>query len=133
MNTDDPRPAELDARLRSLMGSLDASAGFEERLMQRVATLAAVAGAPREDLRAQFEHRRALVRRRLRREAWLDGITIAGLGACAGVLLWRFAPEIQRLVAGATLPVDANLLVGGTLAALGAAVWLLMKRARSAR
>lgn len=133
MNTDDPRPTELDARLRRLMGSLDASAGFEERLMQRVAALAAATGAPREDLRAQFERRRALVRRRLRREAWLDGMTIAGLGACAGVLLWRFAPEIQRLAAGAAQPVDSKLLVGGTLVALGAAVWFLMKRARSTR
>ena len=94
MNSDEPRQAELDARLRRLHGGLDAGAGFEERVMRRVATVAAA--APRENLQAQFERRRALLRRRLLREAWMSSITILGIGACAFGLLWRYAPDIQR-------------------------------------
>jgi len=127
MNDMDPRQKELEAQLRRLLGSFDASAGFDKRVMQRVATLATT-GAPRADLRAQLERRRELVRWRLRREAWMNGITILGLGACAAALLWRFAPEIQQLAASAAWPVDRGLLAAGTLAAVGAAVWFLLKR-----
>jgi hypothetical protein len=130
VNADDPRQAALDARLRALLGGIDAAAGFEERVMQRVAKLAA---APHADLRAQFERGRELARRRLRREAWLNVIMMVGLGACAGALLWRFAPQIQRLMAGAAATVDVRLLAVGTLAALGVAVWLLMNRMQSGR
>ena len=51
MNSDESRQAELDARLRRLHGGLDAGAGFEERVMRRIATV--VATLPRENLRAQ--------------------------------------------------------------------------------
>ena len=81
MNGDDPKFAALDARLRRMMAGLDAGAGFEARVMQRVAARAARAGAVSADLRAQFERRREIVRRRLRREAWSNAITIAGGGA----------------------------------------------------
>ncbi len=127
MSANDPRQAEIDARLRRLFGGLDAGAGFEERVMQRVAKLAAA--APREDLRAQFERRCERLRRRLRREAWMNGMTIVGFGACAGALLWRYAPEIQQYARGTVPAVDPNLLIVGTLAALGAALWLLVRRA----
>jgi len=130
MTAGDTRRADLEARLRGLLGGLDTDAGFESRLMQRVATLAV---APREDLRAQFERRRELRRRRLRREVWMNGMTILGLGACAAGLLWRFAPDIQRLGADSASLVDPGLLAVGTLVAVGAAVWLLVKRADTAR
>jgi len=128
MNSGKSRQAELDARLRRLHGGLDPGAGFEERVMRRVATVGAA--APRENLRAQFERRRALLRRRLLREAWMSSITILGIGACALGLLWRYAPEIQRLATGATPLNDPNLMIGGTLALLGGAIWFVLRRAR---
>lgn len=131
MNSEDPRQVELDTRLRKVFGGLDAGAGFEERVMQRVAVPGTT--APRENLRAQFERRRELLRRRLRREAWMNSITILGLGACAGALLWRYASAIQQFATDAAPAVDANLLIGGTVAALGAALWFLIWRAQSGR
>lgn len=127
MNGEEPRPAELDLRLRRLFGGLDAGAGFESRVMQRVATHAA---APQGNLRAQFERRRELVRRRLRREAWMNGITALGMAACAAALLRHFVPEIQRLATHTVLQVDPVVLAAGTVAAVGAAVWLLVRPAR---
>jgi hypothetical protein len=128
MNSDESRQAELDARLRRLHGGLDAGAGFEERVMRRIATVAAT--APRENLRAQFEIRRALLRRRLLREAWMSSITIMGIGACALALLWRFAPAIQRAATDPTPLNDPNLLVGGTIAFLAGAIWFVFRRVR---
>ena len=115
-------------RLRRLLGGLDAAPGFEERVMRRVAALAAA--APREDLRAQFERRRELTRRRLRRDAWMNGITLLGLSACASALLWRYAPEVQKLATDSMALMDPGLLIGGTLAAVGAALWFLIRQSR---
>lgn len=131
MNPEDPRQTELDARLARLLGSLDAGAGFEARVMERIAGLAAA--APRENLRAQFERRRQLLRRRLRREAWMSSISILGLGACAGGLLWRYAPDIQQLATNTAQMVDSHVLSGSTLAALGAALWFVIRRSQSGR
>jgi hypothetical protein len=128
MNFEESRQAELDARLRRLLGGLDAGAGFEQRVMQRVATVAVI--APRENLRVQFERRRALLRRRLLREAWMSSITVLGISACAFSLLWRYAPDIQRLATSPTPLNDPNLMIGGTIALLGGAIWYVMRRAR---
>lgn len=121
----------IDDRLRRLLGSLDTDAGFEARVMERIAGLAT--SAPREDLRAQFERRRRLLRHRLRREAWMNSITILGIGACAGALLWRYAPDIQQLATNPAQQIDPSLLIIGTLTALGAALWFVVRRARSGR
>ncbi len=128
MNIEDTNQAALDARLRSFLGGLDAAPGFEERVMQRVAALAAA--TPREGLRAQFERRRELTHRRLRREAWMNGITILGLGACASALLWRYASEVHKLATESMALIDPVLLIGGTLAAVGAALWFLIRQSR---
>ena len=128
MNSGESRQVELDTRLRRLHGGLDAGAGFEERVMRRIATAAAT--APRENLRAQFELRRTQLRRRLLREAWTSGITIMGIGACAFALLWRFAPDIQRAATGPSPLNDPNLLIGGTIAFLAGAIWFVFRRAR---
>lgn len=128
MNSEESRQAELDARLRRLHGGLDAGAGFEERVMRRVATVAAA--APRENLQAQFERRRALLRWRLLREVWMSSITVLGIGVCAFSLLWRYAPDIQRFATGPTPLNDPNLMIGGTIALLGGAIWYVMRRAR---
>lgn len=128
MNTQDPCRAELDARLSRLLGGLDAGTGFEARVMVRIVGLAAA--APRENLRAQFEYRRALLRRRLRREAWMNGITTVGLGICASALLWHYASEIQQFATNSVQPVDLNLLIGGTAAVVSAALWFVIRRVR---
>ena len=127
MSSDESRQAELDARLRRLHGGLDARAGFEERVMGRIATVAAT--RPRENLRAQFEIRRAMLRRRLLREAWMSSITILGIGACAFALLWRFAPDIGRAATGPTA-FDPIMLIGGTLAFVSGAIWFVFRRVR---
>ena len=128
MNSEESRQAELDARLRKLFSGVDADVGFDERVMRRVATVAAT--APRENLRAQFERRRALLRRRLLREAWMSSITILGIGACAFGLVWRFAPDIRHLATGQTSLSDPNVMIGGTIALLGGAVWFVLRRVR---
>lgn len=132
MNTDDPRFAELDARMRRLLGGLDATAGFEARVMQRIAAQAARPGAVRADLREQFRRRREAMCRRLRREAWSSAVTIAGIGMAAGALVWRYSTEIGRWVAAIDSPValDPTLLAGATLATVGAGCWLLLWRLR---
>jgi hypothetical protein len=128
MNSEESRQAELDARLRKLFAGVDAGVGFEEQVMRRVATVAAT--TPRENLRAQFERRRALLRRRLLREAWMSCITILGIGACAFGLVWRFAPDIRHLATGPTPLSDPNLMIGVTIAVLGGAIWYLLRRSR---
>ena len=128
MNSDESRQAELDARLRRLHGGLDAGAGFEERVMRRIATV--VATLPRENLRAQFEIRRAMLRRRLLREAWMSSITILGIGACAFALLWRFAPDIGRAATGPSPLNDPIVLISGTLAFISGAIWFVFRRVR---
>ncbi len=95
MNDEDAKLAAFDVRLRSLFGSLDAREGFEARVQARIASLAAFDPATRADLRGRFESRRERERRRFAREAWMNGITIAGLGLTAVALVWRFAPLIR--------------------------------------
>ncbi len=118
MNENDPRMSTLDARLRRLMSGLDARAGFETRVRARIA-----AAVPRPDLREQFERRRALLRRRLRREAWSNGVSIAGVGVGAATLVWRFAAEIERFAGGLTSAADPLAIGGATLAAVALGLW----------
>lgn len=118
MNGNDPQMAALDARLRRLASSLDAREGFETRVQARVA-----AAAPGRDLREQFERRRVLLRRRLRREAWANGISLAGAGVAAAALVWRFAPEIERLAGGLASTANPLVIGGATLGAVALALW----------
>ena len=129
MNPDDPR---LDLRMRRMLADLDASTGFESRVMQRIAALAANAGVRTADLRAQFERRRELVRRRLRREAWSNAISIAGTGVAVGALVWRYSAEIMQWATAPDLLVAAApiLIAGAALAAIGAAAWPFLPRMR---
>lgn len=130
MNGDEPQFAALDARLRRMMADLDAGAGFEARVMQRVAARAARAGAASADLRAQFERRREIVRRRLRREAWSNAITIAASGVAAFALVWHYSAEIVRWVTESDLQAgnEPVLLLAVAVAAVAAALWPLRGR-----
>lgn len=123
MSEDDSRMTALDERLRRLMSGLDARDGFEARLHARIA-----ASPAREDLRAQIEAGRAAVRRRLRREAWANGITVAGAGIGLGVLVWHWAPEIARLASGFAIPVDPLVIAGITVAAVAPGLWPLLRQ-----
>lgn len=127
MTGDDPRLAALDARLRRLFAGLDAREGFEQRLAARIA---AADVRPRADLREQFERRRELVARRLRREAWLNSISAAGIGAAALLLYGRYAQDFARWFLGALPAADPAWLAGGTLAVLAACVTPLVVRVR---
>jgi hypothetical protein len=130
MNRDEPQLAALDARLRRMLAGLDAGAGFEARVMQRVAARVAPAGAVSADLRAQFERRREIVRRRLRREAWSNAITIAGGGLAAFALVWHYSAEIVRWVTESDLQAanEPFGLLAIALVAVGAALWPLRGR-----
>lgn len=120
---------KLDARMRRMLAGLDAAPGFEERLMQRIAAQAAKASAPSADLRSQYERRRELARRRMRREAWSGSVTIAGVGVAAGALVWRFREPIMQWVAAADL-VNPSLIGAVTLVAVCAAFWPILRMVR---
>ena len=130
MNGDDPKFAALDVRMRRMMSGLDAGAGFEARIMQRVAAKVTRADAIGTGLRAQFEDRRAIVRRRLHREAWSNAITIAGVGAAAFALVWRYSAQIVQWVAASDLQASGTsaALFAIALAAVGAGLWPLRGR-----
>ena len=130
MSGDEPQFAALDARLRRMMAALDAGAGFEARVMQRVAARTARTGAVSADLQAQFERRREIVQRRLRREAWSNAVTIAGLGVAAFVLVWHYSAQIVRWVTESDLQAvnEPFGLLAIALVAVGAALWPLRGR-----
>ncbi len=132
MNAGDPQFDELDARMRRLLDGLDAGAGFEAQVMQRVAALAARSRAVRADLREQFERRRERASRRLRRETWSYAASIAGIGLAAGALVWRYSAAIAQWAATLQTPgpVDSMLVSGITLAAIATGLWPLLRRAR---
>ncbi len=116
----------LDARLRGLFAGNDTSLEFDARVMQRIAALGSV---PTEDLRAQFERKRELARRRLRREAWSNTVTIASIGAAAGVVVWRHATSIMQWArSGSVTEIDPWLFAGIVAAVVAASLWPLLRR-----
>ena len=121
------RESPLDLRLRRLFGGLDAREGFEQRLVTRIA---ATDARPRADLREQFERRRALVARRLRREAWLNATSAAGVGVAALLLYGRYARDFAHWLTGTLPATDPGWLIGGTLVVLAACVTPLVIRFR---
>jgi hypothetical protein len=117
--SEDARMAAMDARLRRAMSGLDVVQGFDERLRARIA-----AAGPRIEPAAELERQR-LALRRLRREAWANGISLAGLGLAAAATVWRFTPEIERFAAGAA---DPTMVGAATLAVLAAGLWPFLRR-----
>jgi hypothetical protein len=119
----------LDTRLRRLFGRLDARPGFESRAAARIAALPARADRL-ADLRAQFERRREQQRLRLTREAWTSGLTIAGIGAAALALVWRYAPEIQQwtLTRDPSSALDPLQIGGYSSVVLLAIFWPLLRK-----
>lgn len=129
MNGDETARQDLDARLRRAMSGLDARAGFEQRLQARIA-----AGAPpRPALRAELEARRLAARRRLRREAWANGITTAGVGLGIAALVLRFAPEIEGFAEGVMAAAGPLTIGGATLGVLALALWPYLRNVAGLR
>jgi hypothetical protein len=118
--------ARLDARMRGLLSRGDTSADFDLRVMQRIAALGST---PAVDLRAQFERKRELARRRLRREAWSNVVTIAGIGAAAGVVVWRHAPAIMQWAqSGGISDINPWFFAGIVITVLVGSLWPLLRR-----
>ena len=116
---------DLDARLRRLFAGAETSPGFEARVHARVAALEALPAAGR---RADAERRRELERRRLRREAWVNGAIVAGTGAAGVALVLRHGSEVSQWVEGiAAVASDPALSMGFTLAVLAAGAWPLLR------
>ncbi len=115
----------LDARLRRLFAPADTSPGFEARVLARVAALGT---APAADRRARVEQRRDLERRRLRREAWLNGVIAAGIGAAGVAVVLRHGEDVgQWALELAAVAADPSLSMGFALAVLAAGAWPLLR------
>ncbi len=107
MNNEDTKVVDMmDVRLRRLHVGLDTSPDFDGRVFARVAELERTTGKAPANLREQFERRRARVLKRLRREAWLNGISACVLVLAGGALLLRFLPGLMQLLP--PLPVAEN-------------------------
>jgi hypothetical protein len=118
--------ARLEARLRGFCAGTDTNREFYARVMQRIAALGSM---PTEDLRARFERKRELVRRRLRLEAWSNAVTIASIGAAAGVVVWRYAPAIMHWArSGGVMEIGPWLVAGIVAAVLTGSLWPLLRR-----
>jgi hypothetical protein len=123
MSHDEPG---LDARLRRLFTGIDTDAKFVTRVMARIAAETPVIDG---DRRRQIERDWALARRRLRRESWANLTTVAGIGAAAGALLWRFAPQIMQWTeAGGPKMLDPWLVTAVVAFAMVAGLWPLRAR-----
>jgi hypothetical protein len=119
---------DFDARMRRLFAGADTSPGFEARVHARVAALEAPPAAGR---RADAERRRELERRRLRREAWVNGAIVAGTGAAGVALVLRHGSEVSQWAQGiVALASDPSLSTGFALAVLAAGAWPLLRSFR---
>jgi hypothetical protein len=112
--------------MRRLFAGVDTSAGFEARLLARVAALPAV---PEAELRACADRRQELARRRLRREAWMNGVTAVGVGAAVMALVWRHGPAVAGWTEQAMLAMsDPDVLARGALVVVAACLWPAVRR-----
>jgi len=117
---------ELDARLRALFAAADTAPGFEARVMARVAAQRA---APDAKLLLLAERRREAIRQRLRREAWMNSATAAGIGAALVALVWREGPAVAHWVEqGLAAASDAGSLGAFAFVALGVGAWVALQR-----
>ena len=84
---------------------------------------------PTAQLRARVERGSELARLRLRREAWMNVTTAAGIGAAAIALIWRRGPVVvEHMQVALDAAVDPGFLSGVALAVLAVALWPLLRR-----
>ena len=126
MSDEGMRPDPFDARIRRILAVADTSPGFEGRVMERIASLRS---APTAHQRARVERGRELTRLGLRREAWINVTTAAGIGAAAIALIWRRGPVVvEHMQVVLDAAADPGFLSGVAVAALAAALWPLLQR-----
>jgi hypothetical protein len=117
---------DLDARLRALFADADTAPGFEARVMARIAARHTATDAK---LLLLAERHREAIRLRLRREAWMNVGTAAGIGAALIALVWREGPAVVRWVEQG-LAAASDLGSFGTFAfvSLGIGAWVALQR-----
>lgn len=121
-----PPAGDLDARMRRLFAGVDTAPGFGSRLAARIA---AVHPVPAEVLRERFERRRDRARRQLRRDAWVNGVTAAGIGAACIAFVGQNSAAVARWVEESVIfASDPALYMGVALAALAIAAWPALRR-----
>lgn len=117
---------DLDARLRTLFADADTAPGFEARVMARIAARHA---APDAKMLLLAERNREATRQRLRREAWMNVGTAAGIGAALIALVWREGPAVARWVEQAlAAATDVGSLGAFACVALGIGTWVALQR-----
>lgn len=115
----------LDARMRRAFADIDTRPGFEARVADRIASLCA---EPADVLRERVERSRARAAGRLRREAWMNAASVAGVGAAAIALVWRHGPAVARGTAQALEVASApGALMGLAMATLALGLWPVLR------
>ena len=116
---------DFDARMRRLFADADTRPGFEARVLARVAAFEALPAASRL---ADAERRRGLLRRRLRREAWVNGAIVGGIGTAGVAAVLRHGSTVtQWALEFAAAAADPSLSAGFVLAVLAASAWPLRR------
>lgn len=117
----------LDARLAKMLGGLDTSPGFEDRLRARIAASAAERHAPPAETLARLEREHARARAAARHAAQIDiaAIAVAGLGGLAAS--WRLSTELVSLYVAAEQAAGPTGLGFATLALAGVALWAALR------
>ena len=117
---------DLDARLRTLFADADTAPGFEARVM---ACIAARHAAPDAKMLLLAERDREATRERLRREAWMNVGTAAGIGAALIALVWREGPAVAHWVEqGIAAAFDIGSLGTFAFVSLGIGTWVALQR-----
>jgi hypothetical protein len=117
--------SDFDARMRRVFADVDTGPGFEVRVAARIASLHT---EPAEVLRERIEHGRMRAAGRLRREAWMNMVTVTGTGAAAIALVWRHGPAVARWT-GEALEVAAQpaALMSLAIATLALGLWPVLR------
>ena len=117
---------ELDERLRRAFAGIDTSAGFEARVVARIAALAA---APHAADLARVERQRASAARRLAREAWMNAASAVGIGVAAIAVVWRHGPVVARWTEDALVVASSpEVILPAAMTVLAAGLWPVLRR-----
>ena len=117
---------ELDERLRRAFAGIDTSAGFEARVVARIAALPA---APRALDLERVERQRTNAARRLAREAWMNAASAVGIGVAAIAVVWRHGPLVARWTEDALVVASSpEVILPAAMTVLAAGLWPVLRR-----
>ena len=117
---------ELDERLRRAFAGIDTSAGFEARVVARIAALPA---APRALDLERVERQRTNAARRLAREAWMNAASAVGIGVAAIAVVWRHGPVVARWTEDALVVASSpEVILPAAMSVLAAGLWPVLRR-----